>query len=920
MSFVGAVAALGGFPMVVDGRLAGVGARESVADVARVLGPQSAAVVWRTFAQSDLEEMARHAGVPVVNALTDDFHPCQMLADLLTVREALGPLAGLTFTYVGDGANNMAHSYLLGCALAGMHVRVGTPPTPPARRRRRRPARGHRRRAGRLGPRHRRRRRRRARRRRRRHRHLGVDGPGGRGRRAQGRASAVRAVPGRRRRSWATPQPARSSCTACPPTAATRSTPTSSTARSSVVWQEAENRLHAQKALLSWLVEQCRRPTAPPTPMRSDDRPRAAPAASSGSSRSSPPPPVRSQTELLDLLAADGIEVTQATLSRDLVDVGAERVRVGKTLVYAVPGEGGDRTVRAAPTARSGATPRLAALPASCSSAPTTPPTSSSCAPRPAPRNFLASAIDHASMDGVLGTIAGDDTIMVVTAGAARSREVVDRAHVLHPEGPPVTQPDAPPASAALWGGRFARRPGRRARGPVEVDPLRLAARARTTSPAPAPTPGSCTRPGCSTTPTLAAMLDGLEPLRADVESGAFVAAEDDEDVHTALERGLIERAGPDVGGRLRAGRSRNDQIATLFRMYLREHAPRRRRTRARRRRRPRRPATRAPRGRDAGPHPPPARPAGPARPTTCWPTPGPCCATSTGCATGTCRAAVSPVRLRRARGLLARPRPRGRRRRPRVHRLGRELHRRHRRPRRRRRVRLRRRDDRRRRLAARRGGRPLGHEGVLLHHPRRRLLHGVEHHAAEEEPRRRRAGPRQGGPPRRRPHGAAHHAQGAAAGVQPRPAGGQGAGLRRRRHPRGAAPGVRRDGRDAASSTPSGWSPSPRRASRSPPTSPSGSSARACRSGSRTRSPARACAPARSAASSCGTSPTTTSPPSAPHLTPGVREVLSVEGSLASRSARGGTAPVRVAEQLERVAATAADHRARSSVHPVVR
>ena len=127
VSFVGAVSGLGGFPMVVDGRLAGVGERESVADVARVLGPQSAAVVWRTFEQAKLEEMAAHAGVPVVNALTDDYHPCQILADLLTVLEHRGRTDGLTFAYVGDGANNMAHSYLLGCALAGMHVRLGTP-------------------------------------------------------------------------------------------------------------------------------------------------------------------------------------------------------------------------------------------------------------------------------------------------------------------------------------------------------------------------------------------------------------------------------------------------------------------------------------------------------------------------------------------------------------------------------------------------------------------------------------------------------------------------------------------------------------------------------------------------------------------------------------------------------------------------
>ncbi|MGL5817371.1 MAG: ornithine carbamoyltransferase [Phycicoccus sp.] len=127
VSFVGAVTGLGGHPLVVDGRLAGVGERESVADVARVLGPQSAAVVWRTHGQDRLEELARYAGVPVVNALTDLYHPCQLLADLLTVREALGDSAGRTLAYVGDGANNMAHSYLLGGVTAGMQVRIGAP-------------------------------------------------------------------------------------------------------------------------------------------------------------------------------------------------------------------------------------------------------------------------------------------------------------------------------------------------------------------------------------------------------------------------------------------------------------------------------------------------------------------------------------------------------------------------------------------------------------------------------------------------------------------------------------------------------------------------------------------------------------------------------------------------------------------------
>jgi ornithine carbamoyltransferase len=98
-----------------------------VADVARVLGRQAAMIVWRTFAQSALEEMAEYAGVPVVNALTDEFHPCQLLADLLTVRERKGELNGLTVAFVGDGACNMGNSWLLAGATAGMHIRIAAP-------------------------------------------------------------------------------------------------------------------------------------------------------------------------------------------------------------------------------------------------------------------------------------------------------------------------------------------------------------------------------------------------------------------------------------------------------------------------------------------------------------------------------------------------------------------------------------------------------------------------------------------------------------------------------------------------------------------------------------------------------------------------------------------------------------------------
>ena len=127
VSFTVGIAELGGLPLVIDAQATHASRGETVADTARVLARQVSAIVWRTFAQSDLEQMAVASSVPVVNALTDAYHPCQILADLQTVAERRGQLSGLTFTYLGDGANNMAHSYLLGCALAGMHVRIGTP-------------------------------------------------------------------------------------------------------------------------------------------------------------------------------------------------------------------------------------------------------------------------------------------------------------------------------------------------------------------------------------------------------------------------------------------------------------------------------------------------------------------------------------------------------------------------------------------------------------------------------------------------------------------------------------------------------------------------------------------------------------------------------------------------------------------------
>ncbi|ANF32972.1 ornithine carbamoyltransferase [Leifsonia xyli] len=127
VSFSVGISDLGGSPLVIQSGESQLGGKESIADTARVLERMVAAIVWRTYAQAGLEEMAEGTRVPVVNALSDDFHPCQILADLLTVREHKGRTEGLTMTYVGDGANNMAHSYLLGGATAGMHVRIAAP-------------------------------------------------------------------------------------------------------------------------------------------------------------------------------------------------------------------------------------------------------------------------------------------------------------------------------------------------------------------------------------------------------------------------------------------------------------------------------------------------------------------------------------------------------------------------------------------------------------------------------------------------------------------------------------------------------------------------------------------------------------------------------------------------------------------------
>lgn len=127
VSFATGIADLGGVPLIIDTGTSQMGKKESIADTARILDRQVAQIVWRTYAQSGLEEMAQFSSVPVINSLSDDWHPCQLLADLLTVREEFGKTEGLKLAYIGDAANNMGNSYLVASALAGMSVAVAAP-------------------------------------------------------------------------------------------------------------------------------------------------------------------------------------------------------------------------------------------------------------------------------------------------------------------------------------------------------------------------------------------------------------------------------------------------------------------------------------------------------------------------------------------------------------------------------------------------------------------------------------------------------------------------------------------------------------------------------------------------------------------------------------------------------------------------
>lgn len=127
VSFHVGISELGGSPLMFVTANSQLGGKETTSDTARVLERMVRAIVWRTYAQDGLAEMAEGTRVPVVNALSDDFHPCQLLADLLTIREHKGGTQGRSLVFAGDGRSNMGHSYALACATAGMHVRIASP-------------------------------------------------------------------------------------------------------------------------------------------------------------------------------------------------------------------------------------------------------------------------------------------------------------------------------------------------------------------------------------------------------------------------------------------------------------------------------------------------------------------------------------------------------------------------------------------------------------------------------------------------------------------------------------------------------------------------------------------------------------------------------------------------------------------------
>ena len=472
---------------------------------------------------------------------------------------------------------------------------------------------------------------------------------------------------------------------------------------------------------------------------------------------------------------------------------------------------------------------------------------------------------------------------------------------------------DGTPQPTAAVGRPVRRRPVAEALAALSVSVhVRLAAGAVRPGRRPGRTPGCCTAPGCSTDDELD--RDARRARRARrprSPPGTFAPTSSDEDVHTALERGLLERLGA-LGGKLRAGRSRNDQVATDLRLYLRDHvralvgravvaggrAARPGRAAPGRRRRP---------GMTHLQHAQPVL----VRATSCWRTCTRSPATSTGCATGTggprsARSAPARWPARRCRWTRTRSPPSSASTAAAANSIDAV-------------------SDRDfaaefllRRGAARRAPVPAGRGGRAL--DRRREFGWValdDAYATGSSIMPQKKNPDIAELARGKSGrlignltGLLDHAQGPAAGLRPRPAGGQGAGLRRGRHAAAGAAGGRRHGRDADAATPTGSRPRRRRASRSPPTSPSGWCRRACRSATAHEIVRR---DGRRSARRRGLELDQLDDDQLAgideRLTPDVRSVLSVPGALAARKARGGTAPERVRRAAAPLKALATAH-----------
>jgi transcriptional regulator of arginine metabolism len=387
--------------------------------------------------------MAEHAGVPVINALTDEFHPCQLLADLLTIRERKGELAGLTVAFVGDGACNMGNSWLLAGATAGLHVRIAAPE-------------GHQPDEQYVA----------------RAREIGAQ-TGSTAQVMTDPRSAVSAADVVVTDTWVSMGQEHDGLDRAAPFRAlqvnaalmARAAPGAIALHclhghgradgSGVAGRDRHalpagvpregDRLRCPRRSAERRLGRGREPSARPEGDHhlADarvDGPRGGAAVTQAARRPSTKNSrhqlvvellatheVRSQPELLDLLVARGVQVTQATLSRDLVELDAVRVRTQSgALVYAVPAEGGDRRP-AAPGETAAAGHRLGRLLAELLVSADASANLVVLRTPPGAAQFLASAMDKVEYTDVLGTIAGDDTVLVMSRDPNGGEEITRR-------------------------------------------------------------------------------------------------------------------------------------------------------------------------------------------------------------------------------------------------------------------------------------------------------------------------------------------------------------------------------------------------------------------------------------------------------------------------------------------------------------